>query len=87
MNRYLELMKELNEEASYPTGFEEAIIGIIYRHDTNYIFLMSTEKILDILVNQGMSYLGAIEYFEFNLKYAYYEFNGPYYLELTEIMG
>lgn len=80
-NLFKERMRELSEEALYPSGFDDAIIGITYRHPDGHIFLMSSKKIIDILVAQGMSHSEATEYFEFNMKNAYLGAGSPVYLE------
>ena len=45
--------------------YDEAILGIV-RQFSNYMVLYDQQKVLDIMVDQGMEPDAAIEYFEFN---------------------
>lgn len=57
-----------DEEILKADGFDEAIIGI----DENTMRLIySVEKCIEILMNQGMDELDAVEYFEYNVSGSY----------------
>ena len=63
---FLECMELINQEALYPTGFEEAIIGIAERIGSEPLILLDRQKCIEILM-KDMSEEEAIEYFDFNV--------------------
>ena len=83
-NKYIDVMEELNSLALYPTGFEDAIAGIIYKRD-KYLFVMDSNRIVEILKeDEDMSHEEAVEYYDFNIKQAYLGVFTPLYMELVE---
>ena len=64
----LTLATEMNEEALLADGFDDALIGADYEKNRA---VYSIEKMLDILMKQGMSYDDAVEHFSFNIGCAY----------------
>ena len=72
-------MEELNPEAIYPTGFEEAITGIVSKDGTD-VFVVSTRKCLDILMKRDdMTWEDAADYFEYNIHGSYMGKHNPVY--------
>lgn len=71
-------------------GLDDAIIGSTLLDD-ELILCYSTPKCLDILVEQGMTYEEAQEYFEFNILGAYMGLDTPIFIDtdffMDEITG
>jgi len=49
-------------------GFDEAVIGI---EENDMRIIYSVQKCIDILIEDGMSEINALEYFTFNVSGAY----------------
>lgn len=72
-------MEEKNPEALYPTGFEDAIIEIVYKDGTP-VFKISTKRCVDILQKRDcMSFEEAVEFFEYNVHGSYMGEHNPVY--------
>ena len=61
-------LEELNPEAVMYDGFDEALVGMIARCGTEPIALYDREKCLQLLVDKGVSYEEAIDYFCYNIE-------------------
>ena len=70
IEEFLDYMAELNSEASYPTGFEEAIIGYVERIGSEPLIVLDRGKCIEILM-KDMSQDEAEEYFNYNLLYCW----------------
>lgn len=58
----------------YPTGFEDAVIGL---EGLTMRLILSKSKIIDIMVKRdNMSYIDAIEFFSYNIKGTQEKMNG-----------
>jgi hypothetical protein len=77
MNR--EYLKECYPDLLILDGFDHAIVGVVRRIGLEAI-CYSEELVLKELVNQGMSYNEAIEYFEFNIIGAWVGEHTPIFL-------
>ena len=67
-------------------GFEEAFIGLASRYDNEDIAVYDQERMIDILINRDdMSREEAWEYFEYNIRSAYYGERTPVYLTKIEM--
>lgn len=65
-----ELWEQLaDNECLLADGFNEAVIGITFGINTTAVY--SVSKVLDILVEEGMSMEDAIEHFEYNVAGSY----------------
>ncbi len=65
-----ELWEQLvDNECLLADGFDEAVIGITF--GVNAVAVYSVSKVLDILVDEGMSMEDAIEHFEYNIAGGY----------------
>ena len=65
-----ELWEQLvDNECLLAYGFDEAVIGITF--GVNAVAVYSVSKVLDILVDEGMSMEDAIEHFEYNIAGSY----------------
>jgi hypothetical protein len=62
----LEALAELNPEACTMDGFDEALIGLVYRKLLDPIALYDQQRCIGILERQGLSREEAEEYFYFN---------------------
>jgi hypothetical protein len=80
----LDRMEELCPQSLYPTGMEEAIIGIIdqFRDGGRYMMpCISYDKMIKILIDRDkMTHEEAIEYADFNIVGAYMGENQAVYL-------
>lgn len=69
--RKQEFIANMNEEALFADGFEDALIGYVEIFN-KVIALYDREKCIDILMKRdGMDEEGAIEFFDFNVTGAY----------------
>ena len=59
----------VDEECLIADGFDDAVIGIVY--GTNAKAVYSVKKIIDILMEEEMSYEDAVEHFEYNIAGSY----------------
>ena len=65
-----ELWEQLvDNECLLADGFDEAVIGITF--GVNAVAVYSVSKVLDTLVDEGMSMEDAIEHFEYNIAGGY----------------
>tara|TARA_R110000824_G_scaffold2998_1_gene13729 strand:+ start:2657 stop:2923 length:267 start_codon:yes stop_codon:yes gene_type:complete len=49
----------------YPTGYEDCVVGLQYASD---VLIMDSNKIINkIIVEDGLSEVDAIEYFDYNI--------------------
>ena len=59
----------VDNECLLADGFDEAVIGITF--GVNAVAVYSVSKVLDTLVDEGMSMEDAIEHFEYNIAGGY----------------
>ena len=59
-------------------GFDEAIIGYVTGEER---IIYSVPKCIDVLIEQGMSYEDAKEYFDYNVLGSYVGENTPIFLD------
>ena len=64
----------------FADGYDKAIAGVIWDGERTRV-VYTTEKILAILMEDGMTYDEASEYFEFNVAVSYMGVYTPLYLE------
>ncbi len=67
-------------EILFADGYDEAIAGVVWDAKRTRV-VYKTEKILSILMEDGMTYDEASEYFDFNVAGAYMGVYTPLYLE------
>ena len=75
-----EEVAEINPEALLCDGFDEALMGVAERINLGPVAAYSVEKMLDILIKDGMSYEEALEYFDFNIRGAWVGENTPVFI-------
>lgn len=79
----LEEIKEIAPDALLCDGFDEAIIGLAERKGMEQVVAYDKWKIIDILMNRdGMSYNGAVEFFEYNIIDAWVGEMTPIFIEM-----
>lgn len=59
----------VEEECLIADGFDDAVIGIVYGANPKTVY--SVKKIIDILMEEEMSYEDAVEHFEYNIAGSY----------------
>lgn len=63
---------ENNPKACFIQGHDNAILGMVKQHGKFCLILYDPLKIIDnLMVNDGMSYEDAVEYFQYNIECAY----------------
>jgi len=82
-----ELNMKISEE--YPDllkadGFDEAILGVVQRMGIQAI-CYDQDKVIDILMEDGMSLEEAVEYFEFNIAGAWVGESTPFFMQRMEL--
>ena len=76
-----ELISEINPDALFCNGFDDAIIGIAERINLGPVVAYSVEKILDIMIERdGMTYEEALEYYDYNIQGAWMGENTPIFI-------
>jgi hypothetical protein len=73
---------EILEEAMFWDGLDEAIIGVAERINLSVV-AYDIDKIIDILMRDGMDYEEAIEYYDVNINGAWIGELTPVHLKLT----
>ena len=63
-------------------GYQDALIGIGYQF-TNAVAVYDRNKVLEILMADGLDYTDALEWFEFNIQGAYVGEKTPVFIELA----
>lgn len=54
-----------DETFLYPTGYEDCVVGLQYAAN---VLIMDSNKIINkLIVNEGLSEVDAIEYFDYNI--------------------
>jgi hypothetical protein len=76
----VEDIKEINPDALLYVGFDEAIIGIAERINLRCVAVYDVSKILSILIDDGMTYNEAEEYYNLNILGAWMGDNTPVYV-------
>jgi len=76
-----EFLIELNDksEALFAEGFDDAIVGV---QADSEIVIYDKSKMIQVLVNEGMNDLEAIEYLEYNVWGAYVGVHTPIYIDI-----
>lgn len=64
-------LEEMNPEALLMDGFEEALVGVASQHSNGPLALYDRDKCIQVLVDGGMTWEGAEEFFSFNCEGAY----------------
>jgi hypothetical protein len=65
-------------------GFDDAILGVVQRMGIQAI-CYDQDKVIDILMGDGMTYEEAVEYFEFNVAGAWVGESTPFFLQKMEL--
>ena len=65
-------------------GFDDAILGVVQRMGIQAI-CYDQDKVIDILMGDGMTYEEAVEYFEFNIAGAWVGESTPFFLQKMEL--
>ncbi len=65
-------------------GFDDAILGVVHRMGIQAI-CYDQDKVIDILMGDGMTYEEAVEYFEFNIAGAWVGESTPFFLETMDL--
>jgi hypothetical protein len=80
----IEFLEEMNPEAVLMDGFEMALVGVASQHPVGPIALYDRSKCIQVLVDGGMSYEGAEEFFSFNCESAYVGKHTPIIAQIFE---
>jgi hypothetical protein len=65
-------------------GFDEAILGVVQRMGIQAI-CYDEDKVIEILMKDGMTLEEAVEYFEFNIAGAWVGESTPFFLQRMEL--
>jgi hypothetical protein len=61
-----------------PDGFDDAIVGV--HRQANIVY--STEKVIEILIAQGMEHEDALDHFSYNMEDSYVGEYSPIYIDI-----
>lgn len=79
----IERIKELNPDALFVSGFDEAVIGHTHTSNSPEVAIYDTEMCIAMLCEKGMSLEDSVEYFEGNVLVSYLEDkNNPIFISL-----
>ena len=76
-------INEYAEGAVLLDGFEDSIIGITEEFGNGRRILYSKDKILQTLMEMGMTHSEAEEYYDFNILGLYVSEQNPIFLEIS----
>jgi hypothetical protein len=65
-------------------GFDAAILGVVQRMGIQAI-CYDQDKVIEILMEDGMTYEEAVEYFEFNIAGAWVGESTPFFMQRMEL--
>lgn len=77
-----EQVAEMIPEALFCDGFDDAIIGIAERFGVPGVTAYDYEKVIAMLMKDGMDYEEAVEYFDFNIVGAWVGDDTPVFVRL-----
>ena len=79
-----EALADLDEDLLFmdPESFDEAIIGYIERANSPPVVCYNKDKVLEILMKDGMDWEEAEEYYYYNVVGAYVGERTPVFLEI-----
>ena len=66
-----EVIGEWDEGIVFMDGYDEALVGVCQRYGMPPVALYDTEKVVAMLVAQGLTEADAMEYFYFNMEGAW----------------
>lgn len=75
------LYEVLDEEAVIYDGFDEAVLGVSERFGEDAVIIYDKEKVIDILMKDGMTDEEAIEHFYYNVLGTYAGKYTPIFLD------
>jgi len=79
MNAFDQILQNYpDEQFMYPTGFEEAIIGL---EPSSMRLVIDEEKVIAILMEDGMELEDAVDYYHHNIECAYIGKQTPIYIQ------
>ncbi len=76
-----ELAVEMEKSIMFADGLDEALIGYLDVEDDWLTSVYDTEKVLKILMKEGMEYEEAVEFHYFNIAGAYMGKGTPVFVE------
>ena len=79
------VIENVNPEAMLVTGLEEALIGFVERFGTDPVALYDKEKIIEILMRDGLSVEEAEEHFSFNIIGAWVGVGTPAFATILRV--
>lgn len=83
--RIIERLVELEEDATFADGFDDAILGLASQHTKKPIVIYDRQKCIEILVERdGMTHEEAEEFFCFNTECAWVGEQTPMFLDRCE---
>ena len=76
-----ERIAELNEDALFADGFDDALMGVVYRAAQPPVACYFYAECIKVLMKDGLSHEDAVDYFEYNVVGAYVGENTPVFME------
>jgi hypothetical protein len=80
-----EQIAELNPEALFCDGFDEALIGAASRFGISDVAAYDYDKVIAALMRDGKAEAEAVEFFEFNVIGAWMGDNTPVFVRLLPV--
>jgi hypothetical protein len=85
LDEFLDYVKEFDNEAKWPTGHDNAIIGVVERFGMEPVIALDKRKIIRTLMQRdGMTEAGAIEFFDYNIIGAWVGKGTPAYVTFVK---
>jgi hypothetical protein len=72
------------ETMLFADGFDDAIIGFGNKYGDKLCAIYDADKVIDILMKEGMDYAEALEHFDFNIAGAYVGEQTPIFIHKIE---
>ena len=79
-----EEISQRHDDILFADGFDSACIGVA-RTSVGFVACYDIDMCIEVLVNDGMDYGDALEYFDFNVAGAYIGDKTPVFMERDEM--
>ena len=87
MNIREDILDQFGDDAEtilFADGFDDAIIGVGNKFGGQLCAIYDADKVIDILMKEGMDYAEALEHFDFNIAGAYVGEQTPIFIHKIE---
>ena len=87
MNIREDILDQFGDDAEtmlFADGFDDAIVGVGNKFGDQLCVIYDADRVIDILMKEGMDYAEAMEHFDFNIAGAYVGEQTPIFIHKIE---